>query len=717
MNRELFIPLILIFLLTSATVIFSQQAENVELVGRALYSAAYSVFVQDSYAYVGTYGSVLVFDISDPSYPLLTGHVYTKGVIRRLWVSGKYAYSAQEKDGFYVYDVSDPHNPREIAHPEIEHWARSIFVCDTLAFVAHGQHGLLIFDVSDPLNPEVLSSFDTPGSAMDCFVSDTLLYVVDGGLTIMNISDPSHPREVGFYRLNAQSLWVSDTLAYVGTGGSLRIIEVSNPYEPKSVSNTLIDSGVSQITVSNGIAYLAGDEGGLLIFDVSDPYQPRQRATFETQGRAFGLALVSTNAYVADAWGGLLIFDVSNPSDPILSGSYVTGHSVENMYVTDGFLYVAEYYAGLRILDVSDPSHPVVVGSFGAGELICGIQVQGRYAYLADNWLGLRIVDISDPTRPEQVGVWESPAIMSTDLFVSDSLVYFINYFGGLWIIDVSNPFVPTSVGHFSGTSFTNDICVQDSIAYLADYGGLRIVNVSDPAHPQQIGIFESEIEVGVYVSGTSAYISGGDSGLDYYRFRIVDVSDPANPFQKGYCCHDTRPYSVYVCDSLAYVADYMFGLQVIRVNHPPMLDRIGFYQTDSFVLSTFCADGYAYLGGPEGLYIFNYQRKVGVSDEWATTKPETHVLNQNWPNPFNPITYIRYQIPENRSPVHTTLKIYNILGQELRTLVNEPQEAGYYEVTWDGRDNLGREVASDVYLYRLEAGDFVRTKKMTLIR
>ena len=105
---------------------------------------------------------------------------------------------------------------------------------------------------------------------------------------------------------------------------------------------------------------------------------------------------------------------------------------------------------------------------------------------------------------------------------------------------------------------------------------------------------------------------------------------------------------------------------------------------------------------------------------------PTEYHLAQNYPNPFNPYTDIRYQIADvrykrqdtrSKMPIHTTLKIYNILGQEMRMLVDEPKEAGFYTVTWDGRDNNGRGMSSGIYFYRLTAGDFTATKRMVLLK
>jgi len=93
---------------------------------------------------------------------------------------------------------------------------------------------------------------------------------------------------------------------------------------------------------------------------------------------------------------------------------------------------------------------------------------------------------------------------------------------------------------------------------------------------------------------------------------------------------------------------------------------------------------------------------------------PKELALDQNYPNPFNPETIIRYQLPE---PGDVTLMIYNVLGQQVRTLLQSPKEAGYYQISWDGKNTLGHSVASGVYFYRLLTGDHALTKRMLLIK
>ncbi|MFH1009314.1 MAG: FlgD immunoglobulin-like domain containing protein [Candidatus Latescibacterota bacterium] len=97
-----------------------------------------------------------------------------------------------------------------------------------------------------------------------------------------------------------------------------------------------------------------------------------------------------------------------------------------------------------------------------------------------------------------------------------------------------------------------------------------------------------------------------------------------------------------------------------------------------------------------------------------SAAAPENYGLSQNCPNPFNASTVIRVQIPEASEVM---LSVYILLGQEVRRLVDEKVEAGWYSALWDGRDSSGRDAASGVYLCRLYAGDFVQIRSMVLLR
>jgi hypothetical protein len=97
-----------------------------------------------------------------------------------------------------------------------------------------------------------------------------------------------------------------------------------------------------------------------------------------------------------------------------------------------------------------------------------------------------------------------------------------------------------------------------------------------------------------------------------------------------------------------------------------------------------------------------------------AQALPMVAALHQNYPNPFNPSTEIRFDIPTARD---VKLRIYNQLGQTVRTLVDNRMKAGTYSFEWDGANQAGYGVASGVYFYNLEAGDFRDLRKMTLVK
>jgi hypothetical protein len=113
---------------------------------------------------------------------------------------------------------------------------------------------------------------------------------------------------------------------------------------------------------------------------------------------------------------------------------------------------------------------------------------------------------------------------------------------------------------------------------------------------------------------------------------------------------------------------------------------------------------------------------RVGMNDgtvekgkvQTSTSVPTEFGLQQSYPNPFNPTTTILYQIPamENGEPVWVSLKVYDVLGREVATLVETPHQAGTYQATFDGS-----KLASGVYFYKLSAGNFVEVKRMVLAK
>jgi flagellar hook assembly protein FlgD len=93
---------------------------------------------------------------------------------------------------------------------------------------------------------------------------------------------------------------------------------------------------------------------------------------------------------------------------------------------------------------------------------------------------------------------------------------------------------------------------------------------------------------------------------------------------------------------------------------------------------------------------------------------PKVYALRQNYPNPFNPTTQIKYDLPEDAL---VAINIYDLMGRNIRSLVNTNQSAGYRSIQWNATNNLGEPVSAGMYIYMIQAGEFRQTKKMVLLK
>ena len=126
-------------------------------------------------------------------------------------------------------------------------------------------------------------------------------------------------------------------------------------------------------------------------------------------------------------------------------------------------------------------------------------------------------------------------------------------------------------------------------------------------------------------------------------------------------------------------------------------------FTNDTIIVLSDSAEPLFWLGGQE----------LGIKSNLGLT-PSNYLLSQNFPNPFNPITTIRYELPED-SFVNVT--IYDMLGNVVNNLINANQLSGYESIQWDATNNQGKTVSAGVYLYKIQAGDFIDTKKMILLK
>ncbi|HUU28682.1 MAG TPA: choice-of-anchor D domain-containing protein [archaeon] len=162
---------------------------------------------------------------------------------------------------------------------------------------------------------------------------------------------------------------------------------------------------------------------------------------------------------------------------------------------------------------------------------------------------------------------------------------------------------------------------------------------------------------------------------------------------------------------------DGIYSIVVINLNGLPIISGSGTILNIPIATISDNIDGMGEISILDASFEKGVQTEISLETlSLNTVLPKAPSLRQNYPNPFNPTTTISYSIPEN-SEMPVTLNVYNIRGQLVRTLVNEVKSAGFYQVQWNGEDNRGRKITSGIYIYRIQAGDFVQTRKMVLLK
>ena len=459
---------------------------------------------------------------------------------------------------------------------------------------------------------------------------------------------------------------------YGNTYGTFSIIDVQFPTAPNPISQIFINDTYG-IDVSGDFAFLAESMFGLSIYQISNPALPQFVSRILLPSSAKDVKVVGNLAYVADEYAGLRIIDVSNIQNPIEIGYYDTPGRSYDVEIKGDLAYVADLSGGLVCISISDPTKPILINSFPASDQIIDIDIKGDLAYLTDGYAGIKVVNISDPLNISLVDELYLP-YWCLGIKVSDNYAYVAAWeFGGLRIIDISNSENLQEVGFYNTWGKSRDIDVIGSLAYLADWdgGGLTIIN-NDIINPLPVELisFTGECNGDEIVLHWTTASELNNAGFEI-EMKSVNNEWRTIGFVKGSgTTTETRNYNFTDQVENNSPAKYQYRLKQIDFNGA-----------------------------------FDYSNEIEVN----VNIPSEYKLYQNYPNPFNPSTTIRFQMPE-RSEV--SLKIYDLLGNEVKTLFNEIKDAGFYDYDF----NAGS-LASGIYFYSLHTDKFSKTYKMILLK
>lgn len=200
---------------------------------------------------------------------------------------------------------------------------------------------------------------------------------------------------------------------------------------------------------------------------------------------------------------------------------------------------------------------------------------------------------------------------------------------------------------------------------------------------------------------------------------RIVDVSSPSSPFFVGHLATMGQAFDVATAGDLAYVVDNALGLLIVDIGDPSMPRPLGAVDVYGLSRAVALSDDIVGVAANFGGLSLILPQCAAVSDvpENTPEAKETALprLSQNFPNPFNPMTTIEFQLPV---PGRVTLAVHDAAGRRITTLIQaQDLTEGRHEVQWHGTDQAGRKAASGVYFFRLSAGNNVVTMRAVLIK
>ena len=344
---------------------------------------------------------------------------------------------------------------------------------------------------------------------------------------------------------------------------------------------------------------------------------------------------------------------------------------------------------GLMIIDLSPlPDSVRFVGSYinGSDTLSHNLSIDTAtgYAYIVkQDYTGFRVVNLADPENPEDV-ITVSVPLRLNDVYARNDTVYVGEYQSGSFsIFDLSDKENPQLLARVDvpNPGIVHNIWPTDDGTHIMtteETAGktVKMWNIEDMENIELVGEYlgVNSLAHNTHIMGDFAYISHFTAGVT-----VVDISDPTNLIEVAQ--YDTYPLN----------------------DNPNYRGCWGAYP--------FTQNGMVFASDMEGyLTVLQFtETNTSVFEGEPEQIPNKVVLHQNYPNPFNPTTTIEFSIPQTE---FVTVKVYNIVGHEVTTLINDELSTGNHSIQWDGSHQL-----SGVYFVQIESSGFAQKRKMVLLK
>ncbi len=726
------------------------------------FTTAHNLYIDAGFAYVigtNTVGGIWILDLADPEAPGLVS-TWNTAYIHDIYVRNDTAYAAAIFEGgsVYILDVADKAAVSQVAHftyPDgFSHntWTSDdgqyLYTTDEL-----NNGSLRVWDVLDLSNIAQVGGYRALSNTIihNVLVKEPfgfISYYVNG-LRIVDLSDPTLPVEVGFY----DTFLGPDDAGFRGNwgiypfapSGNLYISDIDSGFYLvafDSVRAGSVEGVVSDATTGLPIRgatlhfieadkSAAGEEDGTYSFySAEGEHHMIAVGPGYFESDTLALTIVAGETAILD----LTLQPFIAISVDLIPVTIELGHSdsatfeVTNLALDSLAFSIRKHHGPL----------PPTPGAMKSVRRTRGATLKGLFSNV--DWSLFRTSFneqnipisaaaafkeiISDPARDMLLGT--APDVISVQAEKTSTHVLFRIFFADRVDMDSAAVVLSLDTDHNAATGIQSELWPPYAVFDIgAEYDVVPIL-------PGVLGLPPLTLLIIDYTFRTTSILAdavSADSNMIEFAVPLSEIGDDdGNMDVAGFSTHLTPGADITSVDLIPNTGHGTLGIGPFSdpewLSVSPTADTLSlgeastitvFFDSEGLVGDTVytavlfveSVEPYSFvLDIPVTMFVST--EPVAVEDE-AAVRPLTYALNQNYPNPFNPVTTIRYSLPKSGV---VSLIIYNLIGEEVLRLVDEEQTAGYHKITWDASN-----MASGIYFYRLQAGDFVLTRKMVLLK
>lgn len=740
MIRRIFIFLVLSIFILNASNAYLKAQKILQPISRIFWGNSLINYSTPDFLFIGAGGAILISDVVSKDSLKVLNNIYLPSIVQDIHVRSNILYALDLVSGLYIFDITDILNPIQLAKLNFGKRCYDFLVDSNYIYIAHDINGVSKVNITDPTDPFLEYETTTPSKSISKY--ENFLYCQPNNYNYpdsIRILNSETLSVVGGFQVGLSGIDFEiknlkfhsnkgflfeiyfGPIESAGSISDLTILDMTDPINPVRKGQIRFFQEVLAFTNSNDTLFL-GNFNELLVVDASDINNPTLISSTPNIFRDnYSLVYLSFSApYMFGSYdylGGLQIISMQDIINPEVGLFFDTSSKISSIGATNSVLIAGrEEGDGLYFVDISNITNPIVKKRYNQDiGSVRGLKIKGDNVFAASD-SGLKIYQINNLDSLQLIGELNYGS-SAWQLDLNDSIVAVSSFYNDVHLINISNPTLPEYVIEIDMLTgmHVNDIALKDSLLFISGlYGYTTIFNISDPYNPEQL--WEGSLTMGndkaMFVIDTLLFLG------EPFQIHVLNIEDPANPVNITDLVIANQVSDIFVKNNFLFVScyesispGYNGFLYVFDIADPHNINQIAAVYTVGLANNIFVNEEYIFLSDfGDGVFVFRIiDFTTSLTSGLDNQSLQNSSLYQNYPNPFNPTTTIKYSIPNSGI---VQIKIYDILGNEINTLLNEYIQDGTYEIEFNASG-----LPSGIYFYEIKSGSYLETKKMILLR